>query len=262
MYPKCSGEFQSPIDIDLGRTHVSKSLGHLELTGYGRELKGASVVNNGHTVQCSSDSDISIEGAGLTNAYKFEQFHLHWGQADLTGSEHTIDNKSFPLELHVVHYNTKYASFGKAVGKPEGLAVVGVLFEVRKKDNPILAPLIKAIEQAVRPGGERVRVQGLKLKSLLPESLSPYYRYSGSLTTPPCSEGVVWTLLADRPYIGAEQLERLRQLENDDGQSMAPNYRPVQPLNGRKVEVGSAANICLNIWMFALMAALTLEKFA
>ena len=65
-------------------------------------------------------------GAGLPNSYNVEQLHFHWGNNSNEGSEHEIDGKSYPLEMHLVHYNSKYKSVSEAVedNKRDGLAVV------------------------------------------------------------------------------------------------------------------------------------------
>lgn len=66
-----------------------------------------------------------------TDLYKLEQFHSHWGCTDDKGSEHTVDGISYAGELHLVHWNTtKYETFAKAASAPDGLAVLGVFFEV------------------------------------------------------------------------------------------------------------------------------------
>ena len=87
---------------------------------------------NGHTFQCDYESGSVPEITGGpfgTNIYKFAQFHLHWGSANTRGSEHTIDSQAFPMEIHFVHYNSKYASLGEAVGKSDGLGVFGAMFD-------------------------------------------------------------------------------------------------------------------------------------
>ncbi|KAF4528484.1 hypothetical protein B566_EDAN013031, partial [Ephemera danica] len=69
-----------------------------------------------------------LSGGPLQGGYTFLQMHFHWGADNTRGSEHTIDGKSFPLELHVVHYKTEYGTPTNALTKPDGLAVVGYLF--------------------------------------------------------------------------------------------------------------------------------------
>ena len=72
----------------------------------------------------------SLSAGPLEGEYQLAQFHAHWGGENIRGSKHTVDGKMFSAELHLVHFNTKYGSFGDAVDKPDGLAVLGILLKV------------------------------------------------------------------------------------------------------------------------------------
>ena len=140
--------------------------------------------------------------------YELKQFHFH------TPSEHTLDGMHFPMEMHLVH-----------ASESGELAVYGVFF-LRGEHNPMFDPIVQNLPAG--PGDE-VHVEGVAvdLADMLPET-ADCYSYSGSLTTPPCSEGVSWFVAMDPIEMSAEQIEaftcRLRQ-----------NNRPPQPLNDRVV---------------------------
>jgi carbonic anhydrase len=159
------------------------------------------LVNNGHTVQANLPDGMTSDLNGRT--YQLLQFHWH------RPSEHSVDGRQFDLEMHFVHSDTS--------GE---LAVLGVLLE--GGDG---APVLDALLAEPPAEGVAVVVPEVNLRELLPEDLSTYL-YAGSLTTPPCSEGVAWHLLTTPGSVSEEQVETF-PFEN--------NARPVQPLHGRAV---------------------------
>lgn len=185
------------------------------------------VVNNGHTLQevepISETAKSRYPKHGQTvlhyekdstvmfddDLYLLEQFHFH------TPSEHTIDHKHYPMELHLVHHNERHET-----------AVVAVFME-EGKHNPFFETFL---EHAPSKVGEVNYDQNQSLNpiNLLPERKS-YYLYSGSFTTPPCTEGVIWMVLHDPIEVSAEQIKRFRTLVGHD------NVRPIQPLHKRIV---------------------------
>lgn len=200
-FEKCAtGLAQSPIDI--GKT-VKANLPALDFQ-YGRAA--LSILNNGHTVQVDLPAGNVLKVGD--QSLELLQFHFH------TPSEETLKGKHLPMVVHFVH---------RAAGGE--LGVVGVLVKVGKS-NADYAPVFAHLP---RPG-EKIAVDALQLDlpRLLP-SRKGYYAYQGSLTTPPCSEGVSWMVLKEPVVLGARQVKAFRRLFN-------ANARPVQPLNGRIVE--------------------------
>ncbi len=140
--------------------------------------------------------------------YTLLQFHIH------VESEHTIDGERFAMEMHHVHQ----AADGE-------LAVVGGLYQLGASD-----PAIERLIQATPALGETSSSDlGLPAVDFMPAYEDGCYRYPGSLTTPPCSEGVQWFVARRLRTISQDQMERLRDLNG------GPNFRPVQPLNGRQI---------------------------
>ncbi len=164
------------------------------------------IENNGHTIQVNfpAGSSLNLDG----HVYTLKQFHFH------TTSENTIDGKSFPLEGHFVHADDK-----------GNLAVVAVMFD-QGSANSDLAQLWQSMPMKAN---EKVQMQkAFNAAQLLPKEQT-YYRFNGSLTTPPCTEGVTWLVLKTALTISAEQVA---QFEKAVG---GHNNRPVQPINARPI---------------------------
>ena len=177
------------------------------------------VVNNGHNVQVKNTAQGSVVYDGVK--YDLAQFHFH------SPSEHTIGGKSFDVEMHLVHKS--------ADGK---LLVIALMF-TKGAENKLLSPLWSALPQAVSETPTTVPNVTIDVASLLPADVK-FEHYDGSLTTPPCTEGVSW-FVVEPPTTGGlemsdEQITRYRTLLH------GATNRPTQPLNGRTVVEASAAH--------------------
>ncbi|XP_077507560.1 carbonic anhydrase 7-like [Amblyomma americanum] len=236
---QCGGYYQSPINIVNGRTTYNSYIGPLSYRGYLDPLQNVSVVNDGHTVIATpGDSrNVLFTGPYFGGYYRFRQFHFHWGNTSAIGSEHLIDGRPFPLEAHLVHMNTRYATDEEAIKHPDGLAVIAVLYQVSPTDNPALASIVGALRKMRLEQSTSVQLQSTAaLRELLPQNAYNFYGYDGSLTTPPCSEAVIWTVFAEPSKVSEQQLQAFRDLQRKFEGGTEPlvnNFRPVQPLNGR-----------------------------
>jgi carbonic anhydrase len=203
-----TGQRQSPVDLGSRPPFPveAKDLPNLVFK-YGKTA--LHLVNNGHTIQADVDKGSSVEIDGAT--WSLLQFHFH------APSEHTLDGLRYPMEMHLVHAGPD--------GKP-GL-VVGVLL-VQGGDTPALAPVLSSVprEKGARRDDAAATID---LATLLPANRA-YFAYDGSLTTPPCTEGIRWFVLQSPGGITAEQLGAFVSLPH-----MTPSNRPTQPLSGRKV---------------------------
>ncbi|ELR55847.1 Carbonic anhydrase 7, partial [Bos mutus] len=249
LYPIAQGDRQSPINIVSSQAVYSPSLKPLEISY--ESCTSLSIANNGHSVQVDfndSDDRTVVSGGPLDGPYRLKQFHFHWGKKHGVGSEHTVDGKSFPSELHLVHWNAKkYSTFGEAASAPDGLAVVGVFLEVRglpgaqRAMGGLVPPLVP----------EHSEFWAHAAFSLTDGGRAPqheprhYWTYPGSLTTPPLSESVTWIVLREPIRISERQMEKFRSLlftsEEDERIHMVNNFRPPQPLKGRVVKASFRA---------------------
>uniref|UniRef100_U3IZ35 Carbonic anhydrase n=1 Tax=Anas platyrhynchos platyrhynchos TaxID=8840 RepID=U3IZ35_ANAPP len=231
-YPIARGNRQSPIDIISAKAVYDPNLMPL-IVSY-ESCTSLNISNNGHSVMVEfedTDDKTVISGGPFENPFRLKQFHFHWGAKHSQGSEHTIDGKPFPCELHLVHWNArKYATFGEAAAAPDGLAVVGVFLEVRITKIKYQIPIVFQ--------GTKAQFRSFNPKCLLPLRLD-YWTYLGSLTTPPLNESVTWIVLKEPISISEKQLEKFRTLlftsEEDQRIQMVNNFRPPQPLKGRVV---------------------------
>lgn len=202
-YTDCAGKVQSPIDIDTTLT-VKSTLPSIQLNYAAFPLK---IVDNGHTIQVVGDGKSTM--TYNNTVFTLKQFHFHYH------SEHTINGKSAPMEVHFVHEDAKTGN----------LMVLGVLLEAGATNNLIdqlwnNIPKVKEQETTVNS----VTVDPLLL---LPANRK-YYQYTGSLTTPPCSQGLNWVVFKNRVKMSSAQLTTFGTLYNH-------NYRPAQATNNRPV---------------------------
>ncbi|KAH3885053.1 hypothetical protein DPMN_009041 [Dreissena polymorpha] len=245
-YPHCGGIRQSPIDLQTRDVVVDQTyLSPLVFSGYDRVSNlFFRLENNGHTVQVGlNDKTMEITGGGLGATFVAEQFHFHWGAVDERGSEHSVNGRHFPMEMHIVHYNKKYGNFSSSVGKLDGLAVLGFFFEIGRFNEHFQEIIDHFGEiQFKTQSDQHFDINSIPMIDLMPARLTNYYRYHGSLTTPPCFESVTWTIFNETIEIAEEQLVEFRTtiFENDksDGgvfMDISDDYRPVQCMFRRRL---------------------------
>nr|XP_033778281.1 carbonic anhydrase 4 [Geotrypetes seraphini] len=247
---QCGGTQQSPIDIDTRNVEFNDQLIPFQFQGY-ENPNSWTLTNDGHSAKLTPKGIIQISGGNLKGCYNVLQLHLHWGNETLNGSEHTINGVRNPMELHIVHMNTKYANQEEALKKPDGLAVLGFLYKKTDQDNQNYKPFIEALT-SIPNKGEKIALDFLSLKNIIPDPsyLSRYYRYNGSLTTPNCSEAVIWTLFEKTIPLSNEQLRAFFKTlyfpsDNDSKKFMSLNYRPTQNLGKRKIYTSEAEAVLL-----------------
>ncbi|MGE7918160.1 carbonic anhydrase [Viridibacillus sp. NPDC093762] len=198
------GTAQSPINIDLEDVLLDKNLGDIKINYQPTLFK---LMNNGHTIQATDDSgknSIEIDG----DKYTFLRMHFH------TPSEHQINGQHYAMEAHLVHENSKGEK-----------AVLGILINAGN-ENKLLRDIWSKLPTNITEADIPL-TNTINLAKLLPTD-KKVYRYSGSLTTPPCSEGVKWSIMEQPIEMSKEQINAFKAIFSN-------NNRPVQPLNNRKV---------------------------
>ena len=199
-YAACkAGHNQSPIDLTGA---VVADLPALVFDYRPTELD---LINNGHTLQLdhASGSTVTIDN----RVYKLVQFHFHGP------SEHIVDGSEHAMEAHLVHQSDD--------GQ---LTVLGILMDLGQSN-----PFIKTLWDVKPTHGERTTMEHVKINvmDLLPADKS-YFKYSGSLTTPPCTEGVNWIVFKTPVSVSSEQVKRFKDV-------FELSARPVQAMHSRSV---------------------------
>ncbi|MGT2929862.1 carbonic anhydrase [Streptococcus dentasini] len=197
-----NGQMQSPINI-TGATDVD--LPALDLHS---KASKATIENNGHTIEVSfkePQNTLTFEG----KTYTLEQFHFH------APGENEINGRSYPLEGHFV-YKTKDGE----------ITVISVLYQYGK-ENGKLKKIWKKLPKAVNKPSKLSKA--ITVNKLFPKSLD-YYNFEGSLTTPPCTEGVNWIVFKTPETISKKQVNKFSKTIGFD------NNRPIQDLNGREIK--------------------------
>ncbi|KAJ4824641.1 hypothetical protein Tsubulata_020475 [Turnera subulata] len=208
-WKKCdNGRMQSPIDLLDRRVQDFPNLGMLR-----RDYKPApaAIKNRGHDIEVMWKGDagkIIINGTD----YKLRQCHWH------SPSEHTFNGSRYELEVHMVHSSSK--------GE---IAVIGIVYKYGRPD-PFLSRLLHHVSSV----GKEERDLGIVNPWDIRFGSRKYYRYIGSLTVPPCTEGVLWTIVKKVRTVTREQVRALRDAVHDGYEA---NARPTQPLKGRPVYV-------------------------
>ncbi|HET6554818.1 MAG TPA: carbonic anhydrase family protein [Dyella sp.] len=201
-----NGKAQSPIDLESRDAKKGKA-GEFNID---YEKGDVALVNNGHTVQANvSDAKDTVVFDGDT--YRLAQFHFH------SPSEHTTDGTRFPLEIHFVNDDAH-----------KRVLVVGVMVKLGS-ENESLAPVFHSLPAKSRNGPDHAsKAIPVDLASVLPGNHEAFV-YRGSLTTPPCTEGVQWVVLSHPIQMSKEQIASFSKLFPD-------NHRPLQKINGREID--------------------------
>lgn len=205
----CDGKHQSPINIIIDHAISTNNSNDLKIF-YTPETVISKVKNNGHSIQFDFEAGDSIQYK--KDFYHLKQIHFH------EPAEHLINGIRYPIEIHFVHKSDE-----------DNLTVLSIFGE--EGDTSELFHFFNTF-LPIKSGESKEMNYPVDLTSLYPKS-KDYYSYSGSLTTPPCSENVNWVIFKEQLILSYTQVLKLK--------SNMPinNYRTEQPLNGRKVYLNS-----------------------
>ena len=201
----CTGIAQTPVNI----TPAALQFTDLPDLDFAYETTELEVKHNGHTIEAVVPAGEGSLTIGAT-VYELLQFHFH------TKSEHNVNGRALPMEMHLVHRSASGA-----------LAVVGV-FIVQGSRHKELDKIFRSLPQNE---GDQLAVEDFRLEKILPDG-EETFRYGGSLTTPGCTEGVSWNVMAEPIEMSRKQIRDFRAIFSG-AEFPNGNRRPVQPLNGR-----------------------------
>ncbi|KAL2481347.1 Alpha carbonic anhydrase 7 [Abeliophyllum distichum] len=205
------GKFQSPIDMSNERVRI---ISNPEKKNY--KPFNATVRNRGHDISLRWHGDA---GSILINCTKYPLVQAHWHSP----SEHTINGRRYDMELHLVHQTSD-------LNVKNTIAVTGVFYKIGRPDK-FLSKLMTNISSMIDKKDEDRNLGIINPNDIKIDS-QRYYRYMGSLTVPPCTEGVIWTLNTKVKTVSKDQVKLLREAVHDYAEK---NARPLQPHNSRDI---------------------------
>uniref|UniRef100_H2Z002 Carbonic anhydrase n=1 Tax=Ciona savignyi TaxID=51511 RepID=H2Z002_CIOSA len=239
-FPICNLTRQSPINVIKSNVQTASNPVKFQKSVL-TTPSSMTLINNGHSRMYDPTTHFGgscLKPASVSSFPQAMQFHFHWGSS--FGSEHTVDSTRYFGEMHIVHYDTAHADINAAINKPQGLAVIAFFIKAdASSDNAAFQKILQPISAGMNKNAQKT-LTPFPISDLLPK-ITGYYRYSGSLTTPPCYESVVWTIFKDPIQISAAQVNvfatilKTKVYENTAPTPVINNYRPVQGLNGRTV---------------------------
>eukprot|EP00697_Spironema_sp_BW2_P004602 gnl/Spiro4/16245_TR8725_c0_g1_i1.p1 gnl/Spiro4/16245_TR8725_c0_g1~~gnl/Spiro4/16245_TR8725_c0_g1_i1.p1 ORF type:complete len:333 (+),score=80.85 gnl/Spiro4/16245_TR8725_c0_g1_i1:58-1056(+) len=239
-----SGAMQSPINIDHSDATDSAQL-HFSWQYNPNEQ--VTYINKGYTLEVEETAEGSspsstVTGAGLPGDFELKQFHLH------APSEHTLNGVQYPLEMHFVHSNPA-----------KQYAVISVLFEAVRADassSTTLAPLTNALSLISGSSSSNETSILVDPNVFLPSDRS-FFKYNGSLTTPPCTEGVSWFVFRQPLQVSATQIAALDAV----AAGALPTARPLQPMNSRTIVLVSPPGT-VDVYMVVMIVFVVLFVLA
>ncbi|XP_014209155.1 carbonic anhydrase 9-like [Copidosoma floridanum] len=227
-FPICrTGLRQSPIDLNNEAQILHTYYLPFEFENYDR-LTSVSVIigKDGHTVNSTSkweNEDLAVSASETIPRYKFLDLHLHWARSHEPGTEHAFYGRRYDAELHLVHINSAYKDFEEALQYEDGFLVLGALLKTIPKHRANHLISISASE-------DDYGVFNINFNKF--NEISAVFSYSGSLTTPPCTENVLWVVPRHPFEVSPLTIKALRRLSKDSNSS---NVRSLQKLNDREV---------------------------
>ncbi|XP_017868346.1 PREDICTED: putative carbonic anhydrase 3 [Drosophila arizonae] len=224
---------QSPINIDTQDAEQICMGLSLMWVGYDELPVGIRLENNGHTLllrACFAGDTPFVDGADLLCSFAFHEISFRWSwHENATGSEHSLNNEHFPLEMQCLHTSSNE---GDEVSS-RSLLVISYMFDIAA-ENPFLDVIVQYLV-AVQRAGQCVEIPPFPLNYLMPAFYTDFYSYHGSLTEPPCHRGAEWFINPLPLAISERQLHEFRKLRSRSGSRISRNARPVQELGNRTV---------------------------
>lgn len=241
VFPSAGGNNQSPINLQerwaiIRRSEMEPMLKFSnEIHTMPCEMK---IYNNGQSVAIyanwANGKRPVLFGGPLKEDYCFQNIRFRWGPNDTEGTEHMINSAKYAIELQAAFIGESSDTEDILQAARDGsLLMLTYLFMVTPMDNPFLEPIITSLKYIKFPMG-CLCVEPIILSLLMPVFSRDYFTYKGSLTFPPCTEGVTWIIKAEPLMVSSRQARKFRKLCGCYGR-IETNIRPVQKLNGREI---------------------------
>uniref|UniRef100_A0A4W5P8E8 Carbonic anhydrase 4 n=1 Tax=Hucho hucho TaxID=62062 RepID=A0A4W5P8E8_9TELE len=230
----------SPINIVHRKTVPNKRLTPFQFNQYQDSFQ-SQIKNNGHS--------------GMQDTIYCVLYHLLHLAYDALSFDESDFLFTF-LQLHIVHMKQQHSNLGDALKDPTGVAVLGFFYEESLRENRKYDPIVKAL-QSIR---KTPSLSDVSLEQLIPpqQNLTNYYRYKGSLTTPNCTESVIWTVFEKPIPLSKNQLLKFSDLQFKDDKDMVDTFRPVQPLNRRVVYRSGGAVVLASVTLLVASFAMAM----
>ncbi|XP_018533856.1 carbonic anhydrase XVb [Lates calcarifer] len=266
----CNGSRQSPIDIVSSSATADSNLTAFTFQNFGSTTAMTKIENTGKTIKVTFNSGVGVSGGGLSEAYDSLQFHLHWGNgSSVPGSEHTVDGKRYPMELHIVNLKSSYnGNTTLGIADSTGLAALGFFIDVASGDTtgqPKSWNTLTSYLSNITESGQSVSIApGISLDDLLTGvDRTKYFRYLGSLTTPACNEAVVWTVFKEPIKVSKNLIDLFSttvHITNSSSPLMTNVFRNLQPAQAVTTQAQSSSSstskTCYSLGLMALSLVL------
>ncbi|XP_042564075.1 carbonic anhydrase 2-like [Clupea harengus] len=241
---------QSPVDLNPVYMIRNMSMAPLKLEGYDKLQSGSwSVINIRDTVAVKVGPGMRIKGGSLPDMYETLYIAFHWGSAKSNGSEHTYNQRRYPMEMQIFHAVSPFTDVRTVIMEvPQAVAVLCVFIDIGPEDNPVFEAISGAIPSIPLPGDKK-SIPPFVLRNLLPDDTSKFYRYPGSLHFPPCFYGVEYAVFEDPIYISQKQYNHFftgvyyHEPESPKKMLLHDNYRHIHPLFDRSISTSPNATI-------------------
>ncbi|KAG5872755.1 hypothetical protein JTB14_016192 [Gonioctena quinquepunctata] len=240
-FPAAEGLLQSPINLKIAKATVvpraneSRLVFSADFHAVPSDMK---IHNNSHNVVVYASwgrtLTPSLTGGPLTEHYNFHNLRFRWGANDHEGSEHMVNSTKFAMELQAAFVKSSADNGDVLTAASTGaLLMLSYVFSTAPLDNPYLEPIINSLK-FLRFPMSCICIEPVVLSSLMPGFSWNYYSYTGSLTFPPCIEGVLWIVNPEPMLISSRQVKQFRKLNGCRGR-IETNTRPVQCVGNRDV---------------------------
>ncbi|XP_017494569.1 PREDICTED: carbonic anhydrase 7-like [Rhagoletis zephyria] len=232
----CGGKHTNPLNLDSVNI-VERNYRRLIFEYFEVAPKSIKILNNGHTVVVRLEyaaKHPSIMGGPLDGIYIFEQLQFYWFKRDGVDDEDHKNKVLLPPELHMIFRNMKYQTLDEAAMQSKGLAILAYAYEITENDNLFYKEITEQLSHITKPHTETKFYDEIDLWCFINIGME-YYTYIGSLTTPPCSEEVIWLDFEEPTRISVRQVERFHRLYSIDNTQLPTSFPRLQPLNNRTV---------------------------